>query len=200
MKILASLLFITALRALAGVTENAPPLPHFGTLLAGADSITVYEGLPHPVSEREAFNEQKKAQKIWSISKEFFYEKPLPINNEDLKSLDVAFHTMPLCAPFRGPKLCGGFHADYAVEWKKEGQHLVSALICFGCHELLIVTPTGSQSTEMSKVGFDVLQPLLRKYRAQRPPFTLTGSGKPVKSDPLPMPKIDLTPANPASR
>jgi hypothetical protein len=42
---------------------------------------------------------------------------------------------------YQGPKLCGGFHPDYAVAWESFGKTF-HALVCYGCREVCFLEGT----------------------------------------------------------
>jgi hypothetical protein len=46
--------------------------------------------------------------------------------------------TPALYQPYRGPKLCGGYHPDYCFEWHSS-QGTVYGLLCTGCHEVILI-------------------------------------------------------------
>ena len=52
-----------------------------------ADRLTVYEGLPHPMYEEEAFHEELKTKQTMQLSGFPFYREPLVLKDEDIKTL-----------------------------------------------------------------------------------------------------------------
>lgn len=110
--------------------EELLPIP-------GAELVELYEGLPHPYFERDEF-----VRDLWLTSNQSIHgyrfkthvETPLPAVRAalaDLLSMPETFR------PYRGPKACGGYHADFAVTL----ENLVNRttfLVCLGCREVLI--------------------------------------------------------------
>lgn len=43
-----------------------------------------------------------------------------------------------LYQPYRGPKMCGGYHPDYCLEWQST-RGTYYALLCTGCHEVILI-------------------------------------------------------------
>ena len=175
--------------AFANIVSVKPTLPDFAKLLKDADNIVIWEGLPHPLFERVLFAQEKKKLHR-KISTEYFYFTGIDVSAEDQAALNQLFLNERVCVPSVGVKFCGGFHADYAIEWKRGDEWLVRVLICFGCAETLVVTPAGEQATDMTALGKKTLWPLLRKYSLSRPPFSAVSQPAPKI---LP-PKLDLKP------
>lgn len=173
--------------ALAFDVQNS--LPDFGSLLAGATTLTVYEGLPHPVWEKRTFAEERRTKTNFELGREFFYAKPLAVSAADRQGLDHLFRTTTVCVPFRGEKLCGGFHADYLVEWRQGETHVASALLCFGCHELKLIAPGREFRADLSEGGFTALRAILSAYRQERPPFKPDANEKKPKPSP---PRVEV--------
>jgi hypothetical protein len=67
-----------------------------------------------------------------------------------------------------GEKRCGGFHPDYAVVATcDDGEYTV--LICFGCHEILIIGPRSSLRCDMAGETYKPIESLLKAYQLNRP-------------------------------
>lgn len=192
MKRFALLFFLLAGRAFANVTSQQPDLPHLTPLLATADSMTVWEGLPHPLFDKANFvGEKQSPHQI--IAGEFFYKKALTISENDQTTLNRLVRAIDVFKRFGGEKFCGGFHADYAIEWKHGEDRLVVVLICFSCHETLVVLPKGQLRTDLTKDGYEAFRSVLKNYRDSRP-LALVDKSKALKPEPVPVaqPKFDL--------
>lgn len=196
MKCIFPLYLFSALIVFAGSEARVQPLPDFASLLRDTDELIVYEGLPHPSNEPDSFLEEARTKQTFTQSDQYFYEKPLACTPEDKTILNQIFRTVQVCEPYRGQKLCGGFHADYLFEWRKEHVVLVKVLLCLGCDETLVIVGDKEQQTELSKEAIELFRPLLKKYPRQRPPFKLSASRDPHKPQPLrlPPPKIEIKP------
>lgn len=188
----ALLLGLAIVASLAAKIETlAKPVPHIGPLLQRADTLIVYEGLPHPMFESGAFREERAYKKVFEVGAQYFYVKPLAVSDDDRKALPELFQAIDVFAPFRGEKLCGGFHADYLLEWRQKDERLVQVLVCFSCHEALVIDASGSLRSDLTEKGYTGLRGLLEKYRQERPRY----SSKPPKSlkpEPPPPPTVDV--------
>ena len=94
------------------------------------------KGLPHPFEEKRAFSEELDSKPVRDILGSFFYQELHPLNVDDQAAIRSALADPRTFLP--GPvtmKLCGGFHADFAVEFQHDGE-VGAALICFGCSEI----------------------------------------------------------------
>lgn len=193
-RLLLSLLVIAA-SASANVISKQPPLPNFTKLLATADTMIVWEGLPHPSHDWNNFAEAKQSPHQ-IIAGELFYLKALTISEQHQADLNRFVRATDVFKLFSGEKFCGGFHADYAIEWKHGEDRLAVVLICFGCHETLVVLPKEQMRTDLTKDGYEALRGILRKYRESRPPAA-TDKRKTLKPEviPVPSPSLDLKPA-----
>ncbi|MEO7676825.1 MAG: hypothetical protein ABIV39_08705 [Verrucomicrobiota bacterium] len=93
----------------------------------------VLKGLPH-----NYFNEKKFVHELWnssniSIHGYRFYKTPLESNKEFESVLYSLMTDQKSFTPYLGPKLCGGYHADFAVQFDDFWY-----LVCLGCHEVLL--------------------------------------------------------------
>jgi hypothetical protein len=108
----------------------------FRTSVVVADKLMVYEGLPHPAKLRELAEREMKRKAIIKIAGHSFYTPAILAKEQDkLKKLLGAPTSIAL---HKGPKLCGGFHPDYAIVWESGGK-TYQVLICYGCHEVCLL-------------------------------------------------------------
>ena len=194
MRKLTFLLLLAAVSASANIISKQPPLPDFTKFLADADNMIVWEGGPHPANDRDNFAEAKQSPHH-IIAGELFYRKALAIAEKDQATLNRLVRASDVFKPFGGEKFCGGFHADYAIEWKRGEDRLAAVLLCFSCREILVVLPKGQIRADLTDDGYDSFRGILRKYRESRPPAA-TGMRKPLKPEiiPVPPPALELKP------
>lgn len=168
------------------------PLPNFTKLLAAADTIIVWKGLPDRSRQWNDYAEAKQSPHQ-IIAGELFYQKALTISTKHQADLNRLVRAPDVFKPYGGYKFCGGFHADYAIEWKRGEDRLVVVLVCLTCHETLIVLPKEQVQTDLTKDGYNALRDVLRIYRD---PIPLSGTGKKnaIKPEvfPVPPPVLDL--------
>lgn len=134
--------------------------------LAKADKVILHEGLPSPSDAN--FNNEKTAKKTVTIANWLFYAEPLEFKGKDQSKLTELIGSEKTFMAFSGVKKCGGFHPDYALEWRV-GKDTYYALICFGCHEVKVYGPGKGAYADIVRDGYNSLTALLKPYRKNRP-------------------------------
>jgi hypothetical protein len=150
----------------SGLGPQAPFDSTVAAIDAAAKSAQLFEGLPHPF-ERELLESEQKRAATRRLHGELFYEKAQAVPSDAAEKLRVAMNDA--VRPYRGMKLCGGFHADYAITWQT-GRATYAALVCFGCSEIKLHVPGGELTADMSAEGAKALRLLLEPFRKERPP------------------------------
>jgi len=138
----------------------------FRKSLATASKLVVYEGLPHQLFEQAVMQRESERPDVTRIAGYPFYTPAVSAKNEELlekllsdpKSIDV----------WIGEKWCGGFHPDYSVSWTSGG-NTYSALICFGCEEVIFSEGTRRFRYELAHEACDAFERDLASYRSKRP-------------------------------
>ena len=180
MKKLLLVLLVSAVTCAGSITStpslsNVVDLRWLDTAIARTDTLTVFEGLPHQTFEPKERVAEIARVPTFEIGDQSFYLRTLEISATDRQKLVEIFvpQRMVVPPPVAGlpMKFCGGFHADYAFRWEKEGEPRLYTLICFGCHEMRIVKESTSVTANMTKEGYEALREILIPYRQERPPF-----------------------------
>lgn len=171
---IARIVSLTAL--VVAVSARAEDVPEVSTkfddlkpliaTLARANKWVLHEGLPRPGDK--SFENEKKAKKTVSIANWLFYAESLEIKEKDQAQLSELVGSEKTFAAFSGVKKCGGFHPDYALEWRV-GKDTYYALICFGCHEVKFYGPGKGAYADIARDGYNSLTALLKPYRKNRP-------------------------------
>jgi len=188
-----TLLFATALGTAGIFAVIWNFWPHVYDSVRHAERLTVYEGLPHPAYEREAFQEESKSKQTIRLLGFPFYREPLDLKDEDVKTLRNLLGSRNTYQAYGGEKECGGFHPDYAVEWSSKGK-VYRCLICFGCSQARFEGPQGEilfydlQSDGSGRDRKMRLRDLLKAYRKNRPPHERFGIGPLAELDERPGP------------
>jgi len=159
---------LISLSAVAGVPMRATlsDAKPFLDSITSADSISIYEGLPHQVFERDLMERERARSDIFWIAKFPFYAPALkPEDQQSLKSILSAASTLKL---FAGEKMCGGFHPDFCVSWDSE-QRTFNALICFGCHEIIFELEGKTFRYDLNQNAYEELMRVLSVYAVKRP-------------------------------
>ena len=104
-----------------------------------ASVVKAFSGLPHNYGDSEAFVQELWNSENQSIHGYRFYLEQLELSGGFRQIVHDLFTDKRTFTPYGGPKLCGGYHADFAIRFDDDGrQHWF--LVCFGCHEILCFT------------------------------------------------------------
>jgi hypothetical protein len=101
-----------------------------------ASVVEAFPGLPHNHGDSEAFVQELWGSDNQSIHGYRFYSEPLKLSSEFKQVVHDLLTDPSTFTAYGGPKLCGGYHADFAVQFDSSGQQYWF-LVCFGCHEVL---------------------------------------------------------------
>lgn len=123
--------------------------------LEGADRIEVFRGLPREIWNGSEFEPGKKPEACREIAGQWFYAEPRSVEPKDLPELKRMFKN-GLVERWRGLKLCGGFHADYALVVTK-GKTTFYIPTCLGCHEARLIRETPPAGSNPATPDFRVL-------------------------------------------
>jgi hypothetical protein len=150
------------------------------TFAGEADSVVLWEGLPHQNSEAVLYHQELQKATVrfhgWR-----FYAQPLELKAEDARRLTALFCGKSSFQKYRGEKKCGGFHPDWCVEWRN-GHEVCRALLCFGCSEMKAFGPWAALHCDINRGAYIQFERLLEGYQKNRP--TAAGAG-PKASEPV---------------
>lgn len=146
--------------------------------LEGADRIEVFQGLPREIWNGSEFAPGKKPEACREIAGQWFYPKPQAVEARDLPALKRMLKS-GLMERWGGMKLCGGFHADYALAITK-GRSVFYLPTCLGCHEARLIRETGPAggnpatadfrvTVDVSDAGYSPWAKWLEAYRREQP-------------------------------
>jgi len=148
-----------------------PPTLYYDDVVkvaAGFDEVIVWEGLPGPFEKARKLELAKPTH--FEIGDQSFYNLPLPFRPTEQAAVSRAIlETKSNFKAWSGFKFCGGFHADYAIEWRKGGKTLAQALVCFTCHEGQFRVGKDEEQVDLSDSGFTALHALLWPHHSGRP-------------------------------
>jgi hypothetical protein len=162
------------------VTEKAAEkTPHAATdlaahkpiaaIIAKADKVVLYEGLPHPMWETDTLAAEKKNKKTVEMKLFHFYADPIELKKDDAKEFAKLFSDPASLKEYTVGKRCGGFHPDWCIEWQA-GDEKVQCQVCFGCNEVKLFSGKKSLHADATTKVMEKLEPALMKYQKQRPP------------------------------
>jgi hypothetical protein len=144
-------------------------MPEFQAMRSGirlADSVQLYEGLPHPLFHHEEFEKERTSKPVVEHHGWWFYTQPLALAGTDLAQLRAACSDAGNFRITNSIKFCGGFHPDYELSWK-QGDRSFDVQFCFGCYEAKMYL--GGTLAIYADIPPRVFLPLLEHYREQRP-------------------------------
>ena len=131
-----------------------------------AEQVDVFEGLPHPF-EKQALEAEKK-KRTRTFDGEWFYAAAQPMSMDARDELHSLLGNS-MFKPYGGMKLCGGFHADYAIRWSwSRGANSTLLLLCFGCAEARVIAQ-GSMQADLTPQGWEKFKRLLAAFHQERP-------------------------------
>jgi hypothetical protein len=140
----------------------------FAEAVRRADKVVLYEGLPHQLFGKRLLEEERRTKAVVEWGGYPFYQEPLELTARDAERLSEVLGDPQTYQPWKGERLCGGFHPDDAVEWHV-GASRYRALICLGCGEFKLSGPWPWSRHDMEKATGEALLELLKGYRKHRP-------------------------------
>lgn len=140
----------------------------FASQIRNAESFALYEGLPHQFSEAALLRSELASKETLRIERFDFYKKAVPITPTDLDALVQLASSSSTYVTFSGPKLCGGFHPDFALTWSNGGTR-TSLLLCFGCGEMFFYDGARNLLLNLRHESSEQFGEILHKYHPNRP-------------------------------
>ena len=134
------------------------------SFLAKPDSSVsvVLSGLSHNYFDSETFMLEVWMKPISLRHGYPFRRKARKVSDEFSAILVDVFSEASSIEPYRGPKLCGGFHADFFAEFRSSARRS-RVLVCFGCGEALLFSGSESRIVDLSDKAFDRLDTAWRE-------------------------------------
>jgi len=131
--------------------------------------LNLYEGLPHQFYEAEVLTSELRSKKTIELNGYPFYEEALPLKAEDQEKIVALIKSDQAFKPRNADatKTCGGYHPDYCLEWKHEG-NVCRLQICFGCYEAKWFGPKAEVYCDIDE-AYHPLAKILKPYRKNRP-------------------------------
>jgi hypothetical protein len=132
-----------------------------------AKTVTVYEGLPHQLDERDLLAKELKDKKTVKRHGFPFYAEAITPKEGVAKELIALCGDQKSFLRYRRLKKCGGFHPDWLVEFD-DGAQKVSVLVCFGCGEARLYGPKNDAFSDLG-AGAKKLTETLAALQKNRP-------------------------------
>ena len=140
----------------------------FASQIRNAKSFRLFEGLPHQFSEAVMLRSELASKDTFRIWEFDFYSAPVPTSPSDLQVLTRLASSSDTYVTFGGPKLCGGFHPDFALTWN-DGTKRTSLLLCLGCSEMLFINDDRKFLVTIRHEFWEQFRDILDKYHPNRP-------------------------------
>lgn len=152
-----------------GESIDTSVLPEYRASLKDQKDLVIFEGLPHQRWEGDLLKSEVASKETMKIHGFHFYSTALTPSGDDLESLRLALADENGIVEWRGMKLCGAYHPDYAVQWLDSDGGVYHALICFGCHEIKLYGQGAQLYADLSEETYNALKTTLISYGNQRP-------------------------------
>lgn len=140
---------VVLLLASSGCASSGPP--SFVASARDAPTLTLYRGVPRPGQLAPAGGADPDPGPVVEISGQTFYAKPVKLEGDKARALARVLADGSSYDEHR-VKRCGGFHADWAVEWGGDEPRRV--LLCFTCHETLSVSGDAQRLNDLTDSGY----------------------------------------------
>lgn len=128
------------------------------------ESFLVFEGLPHPMWERELHQNELVSKERIEIAKHPFYKDAIEVSGSSATSLLALMLDADLFTYYSGGKFCGGFHPDVAIKADS-----IVIQVCFGCHEMKIIEEGAEYPVDMKDGTKELLKKAFASFRRHRP-------------------------------
>lgn len=142
------LLVVPALSLLVGCRAARPPV--FVETATKAEHVEVRAGIPRGEPAPDA---------VVRLHGEVFQDRFLDLSEADKKAIASIIADESTYEAHAEGKKCGGFHADYVVQWKSGGEPY-QVLLCFACHEALSLGDGSERLNDLSDAGYAKLAPI----------------------------------------
>lgn len=106
----------------------------------GSPLTDLHAGLAHNYQDRKQFTEEVWNSPTLSLHGYRFHAEPWEPADPLFPAIVLGVLTNPdAYRPYGGPKLCGGYHADFAAGFES-AETRTWFLVCLGCSEVIIFT------------------------------------------------------------
>ena len=165
--------------ATEAVVDEAPPsavstdfsrLPDLLTGIQKSAKVVLYAGLPSEFWEPELRAKDLARKETLDVHGHPVYEEPLALSDADAEKLTALFSASEsfLSIDNNRRKKCGGFTAEYCVEWTT-GEKVTQLLICLECGDAMLFGPQSDLHCDLSPDAAQRLTELLTPYRTSSP-------------------------------
>jgi len=136
--------------------------------LCRSSTAVVFEGLPHPMWEKQALATESRRSETFENHDFRFYRPAMPLPQEAHSLLLDLVVSTSTYRPWGGPKACGGFHPDLLLRFTTHNGP-VDLHLCFGCAEAMFFEGSSFILVDMKEGISDSLQQIQQAHRNKRP-------------------------------
>lgn len=169
-----------------GIAHRPSLNPEFERLeeLLPADPVFVelHGGLPHPFHDKSEFARELWKSRNQSIHGYRFYQRPETPSAAVAAAFTEVLANRDSFTPYAGPKMCGGYHADFAVRLGSRGES-TWFLVCLGCGEVLLYSKDRNLVCDLEPIAETRLREAWSEQLGE--PFKLVKTRLPVSLDEL---------------
>jgi hypothetical protein len=151
-----------------------------GELLpAGPVLAEMHAGLPHPYHDKDEFFHELWKGNNHSIHGYRLYKQPEKPSAAVAATFAEVLADRQSFRPYAGPKMCGGYHADFAVRLESGGES-AWFLVCLGCGEVLIYSKDRELICDLEPVAEERIGEAWKDHLGV--PFITFGSRLPISA------------------
>ena len=153
------------------VTIDFAEIHNFLRPTLSPNTTLLFEGLPHQTWEAEALESELASKDTIILGSYPLYDE-VRVASEEMTRQLVSILSLPgNLTKWRGVKLCGGFHPDWAITFESKAG-ILDVFLCFGCQELRLF-PRGQEDfflADFTTEAEEQLKTLLSPFNKHRPP------------------------------
>lgn len=138
---------------------------------------SLLRGLPHPARKEKEYVRELWTSSNVSVHGYRFYKEPVAISPELREVLAGLLSDPSAFTAYTGPKLCDGYHADFAARFDEPGR-TCWVLVCFGCEEVLMYSGRQALICELRPRAYKAL------YKAWQKTKTEAGEARATSANP----------------
>jgi hypothetical protein len=160
------------------IDEKPPPVvstdfARLPDILAGVRNtgdVRLHQGLPSEFWEPQLRMQELAQKETLDVHGHPVYEEQLTPSGADVEQLTSILSATESYQSFdiRNRKKCGGFTAEYCVEWTT-GESVTQLLICLECREVILFAPQSELHCNLAADAAQRLKQLLARYDKNRP-------------------------------
>ena len=152
-------------------------------LPAGESAVhRIHRGLAHPFHDEEEFARQLWQTPNRSILGYRFHDQQENLSADLKERMALVLSKPDSFHPYLGPKMCGGYHADFAVMLGGDGKERWM-LVCLGCGEVLIRSDDGEVICDLEPLAEILLREIWSEHLGE--PYKVVASRLPVPTEVL---------------